>query len=468
MRSGQRPDLFSFKKLNDSSMIEISESVIFSVSEVTMHLRQVIETQVEALHIVGEMSNFVRHGSGHQYFNLKDENAVIRCAFFRNLNYSLDFLPQDGDQVVCFGKISIFEKSGQYQLLVQNMYPHGKGVLQQRFEQLKLKLKNEGLFDAEHKKPMSGYPESIGIITSKTGAALQDMLNVLERRYPCKVFIFPSLMQGDDAPGQVILGLEHFNESESVDLVVIARGGGPQEDLFCFNDEKLARAIYASKLPVVSAIGHEIDFTIADFVADLRAPTPSAAAELITPDRAEISNILDKHLQAMYALAMNRLALHRNELHRYHLKIVKYYPERIWQSFQIRFDEATTRLLYFKDYLAAKKKDYLQKQMGFLKESSNLIRLFYQSTEHRIEILKIKMQHTAKEVELNLAHRMHIAETRLEELSPRKILNRGFSIVKKQGKIIKSASCLSNNDELEIILSDGSAQANVRSVRKSD
>lgn len=444
--------------------IEISESIIFSVSEVTLHLRQVIETQIEALYIVGEISNFVRHSSGHLYFNLKDDNAVIRCAFFRNQNYGLSFQPQNGDQVVCFGKISVFEKSGQYQLLIQNMFPYGKGALQQRFEQLKLKLKTEGLFDDAHKKPLPKYPETIGIITSPTGAALQDILNILERRYPCKVIVFPSLMQGDGSPEQVIRGLNYFNAENSVALIIIARGGGSQEDLFCFNDESLARAIYASELPVVSAIGHEIDFTIADFVADLRAPTPSAAAELVVPKVSDVELHLDKTIQGIHAFMTYKLNKSQNNLHRSILRIMQYNPERVLQSFQQRFDESMVRFTHFSDLVFKLKENLKHKQLLFQSEMISKSRSIIQSKLHKLEMSEIRLSYETKTRLKDLSHKLNIADTRLDEQSPMVILKRGFSFVRKQGKVIRSVKSIAVNDKLELVLSDGSAQVAVQSV----
>jgi exodeoxyribonuclease VII large subunit len=444
--------------------IEISESIIFSVSEVTLHIRQVIETQIEALYIVGEISNFVRHSSGHLYFNLKDDNAVIRCAYFRNQNYGLNFQPQDGDQVVCFGKISVFEKSGQYQLLIQNMYPYGKGVLQQRFEQLKLKLKAEGLFDDEHKKTLPKYPETIGIITSPTGAALQDILNILERRYPCRVLVFPSLMQGDDSPAQVIRGLNYFNAENLVDLIIIARGGGSQEDLFGFNDESLARVIYASKLPVVSAIGHEIDFTIADFVADLRAPTPSAAAELVVPKVADVELLLDKTIQGIHTAMTYKLNKSQNNLHRSILRIMQYNPERVLQTFQQRFDDSVTKFTHLSDFITKLKENLNHKQLLFQSEMINISRNIIQSKRHKLEMSEMRLSYATKTRLKDLSHKLDIADTRLDELSPNVVLKRGFSFVRKQGKVIRSVQSIDVNDKLELVLSDGSAQVAVQSV----
>jgi len=450
----------------EKTSFEISESIIFSVSEVTFHIKQVIETQIEALYIVGEISNFVKHGSGHIYFNLKDDNAVIRCAFFRNQNYGLDFLPQDGDRVVCFGKISVFEKSGQYQLIVNNMFPYGKGALQQRFEQLKLKLKTEELFAVEHKKAIPQYPDTIGIITSPTGAALQDILNILQRRYPCKVMVFPALMQGSDSPKQVIKGLEYFNTDGKADLVVITRGGGSQEDLFCFNDELLARAIFSSELPVVSAIGHEIDFTIADFVADLRAPTPSAAAELITPDSTDLLHSLEKY-QRIYKSA---IAQEINNTHKKiqvnQIRIMHNNPEKRWQRLQQRFDDVLLELQKFPALIDQFKQEIEQKQQEFIKGFIAQSKYLLQLQKHRLEMIKAQFRFAIKTQFQNSRHKLELLSTALDELSPLKVMNRGYSFVRKQGKIIRSVQSINLKDELELVLSEGTAKVSVESISK--
>jgi len=449
---------------NEINPLEISESVIFSVSEVTFHLKQVLETQIEALYITGEISNFVKHSSGHIYFNLKDDNAVIRCAFFRNQNYQLDFLPQDGDQVVCFGRITIFEKSGQYQLLIQNMFPYGKGALQQQFEQLKLKLKAEGLFDAEHKKPLPKYPESIGIITSPTGAALQDVLNVLERRFPCNVKVYPALMQGKDSPAQVIKGLSYFDSMQGIDLIIIARGGGSQEDLFCFNDEGLARAIYKTELPVVSAIGHEIDFTIADFVADLRAPTPSAAAELTVPDTIEIQNLIENFAVELYNVIKQKMNWLKNSVHVNQIKLIQANPERKLQSYQQRFDEAETKLAKFKELLLNLKKELEHQGILFEREFVFQSKRILQSNQYKLEIAATNFTFDVKAQFQKAAHNLELASIVLTEVSPRKIIDRGYAIVRKNGKIVKTAKSIQKNDELELIITDGSADVSVSKV----
>lgn len=444
--------------MEQSQIREIDESIIFSVSEVTLHIKQVIETQIEALYVVGEISNFVSHSSGHIYFNLKDDNATIRCAFFRNQNYQLDFAPQDGDQVVCFGRISVFEKSGQYQLIVNIMFPYGKGALQQRFEQLKLKLKQEGLFDSEHKKDLPKYPELIGVITSPTGAALQDILNILERRYPCKVEVYPSLMQGNDSPQQVMKGLDYFNSTKEVDLIIIARGGGSQEDLFCFNDEQLARTIFASELPVVSAIGHEIDFTISDFVADLRAPTPSAAAELVTPNSADLLAELNSRQRSYQSALENTLNRLHKSIQRYQIRIMQNNPERIWQRLQQRFDTVVTEMKHLPDSIEKYKQALTLLNRDFIHSFITASRQLILSQKHRMEIAQINIRHTIKTRFQDKRYQLTLFANSLDELSPLQVLNRGYSFVRKQGKIIRSVKSISRKDELELVLSDGTAK----------
>lgn len=448
----------------DTEIREIDESLIFSVSEVTLHIKQVIETQIEALYVVGEISNFVHHSSGHIYFNLKDDNATIRCAFFRNQNYQLDFTPQDGDQVVCFGRISVFEKSGQYQLIVSTMFPYGKGTLLQRFEQLKLKLKQEGLFDIEHKKPLPKYPELIGIITSPTGAALQDILNILERRYPCGVEVYPSLMQGNDAPKQVITGLEYFNSSQAVDLIIIARGGGSQEDLFCFNDEQLARKIYASELPVVSAIGHEIDFTIADFVADLRAPTPSAAVELVTPNQSDLRADLNSRQRSYQSALENALNRLHKSIQRYQIRIIQDNPEKLWQRLQQRFDSVVTEMRQLPDLIDKYKQAFALLNRDFIHSFTTASRELFSDQKHRMELVMVNLSYAVKNRLQDCRYQLKMHARSLDELSPLKVLNRGYSFVRKQGKIIRSVRVISPGEELELVLSDGTARVKTEEI----
>lgn len=444
---------------------EINESNIFSVSEVSLHLRQVIETQIEALYVVGEISNFVRHGSGHIYFNLKDENAVIRCAFFRTQNYILEFDPQNGDQVVCFGKITVYEKSGQYQILVQNMFPYGKGALQNKFELLKNKLKSEGLFSTEHKQQIPKLPTAIGIITSPTGAALQDILKIMHRRYPCKVYVYPSLMQGQSAPQQIIKGIKYFNQNPIVDFIIIARGGGSQEDLFCFNDEDLARVIFDSKLPIVSAIGHEIDFTIADFVADLRASTPSAAAQLTTPDQMDLMKILSEYLNKLNLQISHKISMLRSIVNFHQISMIQNSPEKLWFSMQQRFDEVTTGLAKFVDIITKTQMTLNHKHEILNNALINNIRRIMIINSHQYELINTKFGFLMQRNFESIRHKLQLVDAIFEESSPTRTMKRGYSIIRKNKRTINSIDMLNPADNIEVIVSDGSAMAEVKSVK---
>ncbi len=292
---------------------------VFTVGELTRAIRGTLETKFGAVWVQGEISNYKLHPSGHQYFTLKDQRAQISCVIFRNTDFSASQPLADGAQVQVYGQISVFEARGQYQLSVQILQPRGLGVLQAKFEALKRKLEAEGLFDPAHKKALPKFPRRIGIVTSASGAAIRDMLNVLKRRAPgIEILIHPVRVQGIGAATEIAVAIRELstpNESwPALDLIVIARGGGSIEDLWEFNEEIVARAIFHAEIPIVSAVGHEIDFTIADFVADLRAPTPSAAAELIVPDIAdvsrrveELSSCLDRNLRNFISHARTRL-----------------------------------------------------------------------------------------------------------------------------------------------------------------
>lgn len=268
-------------------MIDASPEV-YTVAGLNNYIKTMMDNDValSALFLTGEISNFKAHSSGHMYMSIKDDKSAIRAVMFRGNASRLKFVPTDGMKVILFGNVSVYERDGSYQFYITNMQPDGIGSLSVAFEQLKEKLEREGLFSSSSKKSLPKYPSSVGVVTSPTGAAFQDICNVLGRRWPlCDIVISPALVQGAEAPASIVSALESL-DSYGVDVIIVARGGGSIEDLWCFNDESVARAIYACKTPVISGVGHEIDYTIADFVADLRAPTPSAAAEVAVPDRA--------------------------------------------------------------------------------------------------------------------------------------------------------------------------------------
>jgi len=263
---------------------------VYTVGELTRQIKDLIEESFPPLWVEGEISNFVHHGSGHMYFSLKDQEAVLRAVFFRQYNSRLLFRPENGMQVLARGTLTVYEPSGQYQLVVSELRPSGTGALQLAFEQLKARLEARGFFDEERKRPVPSFPEVVGVVTSPTGAAVRDIISVIARRCPpIEIVLYPVRVQGEGAAAEIAEGIRAFGRWGGADVLIVARGGGSLEDLWAFNEEPVARAIFASRLPVVSGVGHETDTTIADYVADVRAPTPSAAAELIAPERTEVS-----------------------------------------------------------------------------------------------------------------------------------------------------------------------------------
>ena len=442
----------------------MDELIVFSVWEISQHLRQVIETQIEPLYVRGEISNYTRHSSGHIYFNLKDDNATLRCTFFRNANIHLDFKPEEGMEVICFGKLTVYEKGGTYNLNVQSMSLSGKGDLAQRFELLKKKLQEEGLFDPAHKKKLPRYPRRIGIVTSPTGAALQDILNILERRYPIAVDVFPALVQGAEAPAQLIAGLRCFNAAADVDLIIIGRGGGSQEDLFCFNDEALAREIFASRIPVISAVGHEIDFTIADFVADLRAPTPSAAAELAVPDRKELFSYINSLGQGLFSGLGNRLDREKKNLSELQLRLSRHHPEKVWQNLQLRLDMSAIELLKSSSRLqAALHRSALQQTIA-LNSIRNSLSAALTQKKHYCEAFRPLLENSVAQGFLARRNRLEKLQLQLEGFSPYAILNQGYSMLMKAGKVVSSVAQLAEHDELQARMKDGSADLQVQKL----
>ncbi|HOZ00570.1 MAG TPA: exodeoxyribonuclease VII large subunit [Candidatus Syntrophosphaera sp.] len=442
----------------------MDELIVFSVWEISQHLRQVIETQIEPLYVRGEISNYTRHSSGHIYFNLKDDNATLRCTFFRNANIHLDFKPEEGMEVICFGKLTVYEKGGTYNLNVQSMSLSGKGDLARCFELLKKKLQEEGLFDPAHKKKLPRYPRRIGIVTSPTGAALQDILNILERRYPIAVDVFPALVQGAEAPAQLIAGLRCFNAAADVDLIIIGRGGGSQEDLFCFNDEALAREIFASRIPVISAVGHEIDFTIADFVADLRAPTPSAAAELAVPDRKELFSYINSLGQGLFSGLGNRLDREKKNLSELQLRLSRHHPEKVWQNLQLRLDMSAIELLKSSSRLqAALHRSALQQTIA-LNSIRNSLSAALTQKKHYCEAFRPLLENSVAQGFLARRNRLEKLQLQLEGFSPYAILNQGYSMLMKAGKVVSSVAQLAEHDELQARMKDGSADLQVQKL----
>ena len=324
-----------------------NDHTIWTVGELSAYVRQMfdLDYRLRDMDVSGEISNFTRAASGHLYFTLKDSAAQLKCVMWRSQAERLRFRPTEGDAVIAHGRVSVYEVGGVYQLYVDHLQPAGRGDLAAAFERLKDKLAGEGLFDADHKRPIPGFARKIGIVTSADAAALRDILNVLQRRNPLvSVLIAPTLVQGEQAPAQIVRALRRLDERDDIDLILIARGGGSIEDLWAFNDERVARAIYEARHPIISGVGHETDFTITDFVADLRAPTPSAAAELAVPDLAGVRPALAQMDVALTATLFDGLALRREAVRSRIQLLALLSPRRLLDSDRQQVDALTGRL----------------------------------------------------------------------------------------------------------------------------
>ena len=387
-----------------------------TVAEVNEYIKNILENDANLnnIYVKGEISNFTNHKTGHFYFTVKDEKSVLRAVMFGG-GSKLKFMPENGMKVVVFGRISAFVRDGQYQIYCEDMEPDGVGSLYLAYEQLKAKLEGEGLFDPNKKKKLPKVPLRIGLITSPTGAAVRDMINVITRRFGmAKIILFPVLVQGTGAPAQLISGIKYFNAQKSADVIIIGRGGGSIEELWAFNDENLARAVYACEIPVISAVGHETDFTICDFVADLRAPTPSAAAELAVPDTAELKKQIQNVEKRMELLLINRIGNYRERIKNYENRKVLKNPASV-------IDDNRMQVLHAEKNLLAQMQIMLSgKKAQFAAHSS-----------------------------------------KLEALNPLSIVSRGYSVVYSGGKIVKKVSDAKIGSEISVKLSDGVVRAKV-------
>lgn len=391
----------------------------YSVSEVNKYVKMLFESDnlLNSISIRGEITNFKAHYTGHYYFTLKDESSTIKCVMFKGYAQYIKFKPADGMKVVINGQVSCFERDGVYQIYCKSMSPEGLGDLYLAYEQLKEKLSKEGLFDDIHKKQLPFLPQRVGVITSRTGAVIRDIINVSTRRYPnVNLLVYPAAVQGVNVATTVIDGIRTFNKLNNVDIIIIARGGGSFEDLFGFNDESLAREIFASKIPIVSAVGHETDFTICDFVSDLRAPTPSAAAELVYPEYSEL---------------VNRIQVGKNRT----IIGIKHYIER--------------------------KRQYVERLKAAKLEKVPL---------DKINRYRMTIDSIMSKSESNLRYKIEKYRTRcikgitkIDTLSPLKTITRGYSVTESiDGKVIRKTSDVKSSDEIKITLSDGKISAIVK------
>lgn len=390
----------------------------YSVTDITRKIREVLETSddLQDIWVGGEVSNCSRPASGHLYFTLKDRGAAIKCVMWRNGVMRLSYLPRDGDAIEVHGSVGVYEVGGAYQLYADTLRPTGEGLLYQEFLRLKARLEAEGLFDVSLKRPLPEWPAVIGIVTSPTGAALHDMLTCLERRYALvKVIIAPSAVQGSEAPAQIIHAIETLNRQAAPDVILVARGGGSIEDLWAFNDEQVARAIRASTAPVVCGVGHETDYTIADFAADVRAPTPTAAAEIATPDCQELAEMLGDLVNRMQTSMRGCLETPRWKLAHLQSRLQIASPQARLRSDRQRLDEFTRRI---------------ETALG-----------------HSLQVCRLRLESTS----------LHLAA-----INPAAILSRGYAIVQgADGELIKSIRQVKAGERIQVQVSDGTFGAQV-------
>lgn len=397
---------------------QIQKPRVLSVSQINFYIKSIIENDgsLQFVLVTGEISNLTVHQrSGHIYLSLKDSNSVISAVMFAGNARRLRFRLENGMKVICRGRISVYEPSGRYQLYIEDMQPDGVGALTLAFEQLKKSLAQKGLFDNAHKKPLPKFPKTIGVITSPTGAAVQDITNIIRRRFPsADIVLAPVLVQGESAPEQLVRAVNKFSASKIADVVIIGRGGGSAEDLWAFNDEQLAYAVYNSETPIISGVGHETDFTVCDFVADVRASTPSAAAELAVPDRQELMSYYFKQKQYISAMLDRKI-----------------------KTAQLRLENQQRRMSASSPKLKA---EQLEKQLSAKSEKlTRFMNIYISDKENKLVAAKGK----------------------LDGLNPLNVLNRGYAIAEKDEKIITSSKQLKDGDDFTVILSDGKINAKV-------
>ncbi|UJF20066.1 exodeoxyribonuclease VII large subunit [Vibrio sp. SS-MA-C1-2] len=428
---------------------------IYTVSRLNAEVRSLLENEMGVVWLLGEISNLSIPVSGHWYFSLKDARAQVKCAMFKGNNRRVTFRPEHGNQVLVRARLSLYEPRGDYQLIIDSMQPAGDGLLQQQFDQLKMQLAGEGLFSEQRKKTLPLHPKSVGIITSKTGAALFDILNVLKRRDPgLNVIIYPTLVQGESAAIQIAQAIGCANAREECDVLIVGRGGGSLEDLWCFNQEIVARTIAASLIPIISAVGHEVDVTIADFVADVRAPTPSAAAELVSRDLSQQHEKINQ-LRSQLIYSWRHFSQQNNQqIKQLQYGLEKQHPQQKLQQQQQYFDDLNQRLRnYAPKMIQQLKHDY--REIEYRLNNTNPQQSIQDHTKH-IESL-------SRQLKTLISHRLEINKTnlaaqadKLNTVSPLATLARGYTITRnEQGKVINNANDVKPGEQLTTTLASG-------------
>ena len=439
----------------------IKEKYIYTVSKLSKEIRETLLDNFTSVWVEGEISNFARSAAGHFYFSIKDSDSLIRCAMFRGDNQNLKFELENGLLVQLQARIELYEKRGELQLIVKNMEVAGDGKLQLEFERLKQKLYKEGLFDEALKKKIPAYPLTIGVITSGRGAALKDVISVLRKRFPIvHLIVYPTLVQGDRAPEEICRALEIAERRCEVEVLLMVRGGGSIEDLWAFNDEVVARTIAACKLPVVTGIGHEIDFTIADFVCDRRAPTPSAAAEYISPDKDELIQELSVINKNLYAEMTRTLKQKLEFIKLMEAKLAKSHPKHQLQNYAQQLDELSRRLTpTIKNYLYINRQR-LEHCRGLLLSNTPIkyMETYKEKLSLHAKVLQDSLRDKLRQAKQNVEH----SANKLETLGPTTTLKRGYAIVTDNSNhLVRSVKQVSVNQEINIQVSDGKMTAKV-------
>lgn len=441
-----------------------NQNKVLSVKDLTRYIKMKLEgdSVLQDVWVRGEISNFTHHSSGHMYFTLKDADSRIKCIMFASNNQRLGFIPRDGSKVIARGNISVFERDGQYQMYVTHMQQDGIGNLYIAFEKLKQKLGEEGLFSSQRKRAIPKFPQAVGIITSPTGAAVRDIITTIQRRYPSvPVLLYPVLVQGAQAAPSIVRAIEAMNRHGEADVLIVGRGGGSLEELWAFNEEIVARAISASAIPIISAVGHETDFTIADFVADLRAATPTAAAELAVPHQLELKQHVAHLSQRLVKGLSAQLTVKREQLNRLRRSPTLTQPHRQLQEPAQRLDRLREQLVFrLRDRLSSSRQSAMRLER---KLSSHNPQQQLEMAKKRSEIARRMLLQSMQAISKESRHRYSAQLRHLDALSPLKVMQRGYSLVydEKQKQLIKSINQVQPGDMIRVRLTDGKLDCHV-------
>jgi exodeoxyribonuclease VII large subunit len=443
------------------------EQHYLTVTALTRYIKRKFDADphLQDCYVKGEISNFKQHSSGHMYFTLKDDKAKLLAVMFARENRNLKFVPENGMQVLIRGDLTVYEQSGQYQIYIKEMKPDGIGELFLAYEQLKEKLKKEGLFAQNFKKPLPKYPRTVGVITSPTGAAIRDIVTTIKRRYPiARILLLPALVQGDQAANSIANAISMANRTGNIDVLIVGRGGGSIEELWAFNEEVVARAIFSSQIPIISAVGHETDFTIADFVADLRAPTPTAAAELAVPHIDELIERIQTRKARMLRAMKEKVNQEKIRLGRIERSYAFRYPHKLYEQKLEQLDRRTEQLVRgSKKMLELKTNEYLVLHQRLMRNEPNKKTLAAKQAQERLEkALNRAINAILTKTKADFSNKL----ARLEALSPLKIMERGYSLVyTKDEQLIKTITQVRQNEEITVKVSDGRLECKVLEIK---